>query len=492
MTDLQPFGLMILLVAAAVLLAALSSRLTERLRVPAPALFLLAAAAASDWLPKLGSLSLQVDERLVTAALIFILFDGGLQIGMPAFREAALPIVWIGVAGTLVTAGSLALVAHLLLGFDWHLALLLGTALSPTDPATVFAVLGRREITGRTGTILKGEAAMNDPVGIALMVVLIGAHGSGGHAIAMGIGSFLLQMAVGAVVGVAGGYLLVPVMRRIALPNEALYPIRALAFAACVYGLAEVLNGSGFLAVLLAGVVCGDVRAPYKREIERFASGLSSLAEIVVFTVLGLSVDLHAIWHWDVLGAGLLIALLLGLVIRPLAVGVLMTVVDLRPGERAFVLLAGLKGAVPILLGIFVLEAHPAGAGRVYGTIFVVVLASVLIQGGLVPQMTRVFGIPMSSVDPEPWSLGMRFRSEPPEMQRHVVAAGAAADGTAISDLELGESTWISMISRDGHYVEPRHDTRLRAGDQVLLLGETDPQAIAAFTRAIDGHGPRL
>src|SRR6185312_16357392 len=160
--------------AAVALLAAVgSNRLAERVQVPTPALFLIAAAIASDLAPKLGGLTIVVDQRIVTVALVVILFDGGMHIGWGRMRTAAGAVVWLGVAGTAVTAGGMALGAHYLFGFDWRAGLLLGAALAPTDPAVVFSVLGRREISGRTGTLLEGESGANDPVGIALMVALL-------------------------------------------------------------------------------------------------------------------------------------------------------------------------------------------------------------------------------------------------------------------------------------------------------------------------------
>jgi cell volume regulation protein A len=469
--DVQPFGLVILLVAVAVLGAVLSNRLSDRIHVPAPALFLLAAAIASDVFPELGSLPVRTDERIVTVALIFILFDGGLQIGWGQFRSSAGAILWVGVLGTVVTAGAVAVLAHGLFGFDWRLALLLGTALAPTDPAMVFSVLGHREIAGRTGTILKGESGANDPVGIALMAVLLGTSGTGVGVVVHGASTFALQMVVGVAVGGLGGYLLVRFMRHVPLPNEALYPVRALAGAAVIYGAADVLHGSGFLAVLLAGIVAGDARAPYKHEIERFSSGLGSLGEIVVFTVLGFTINLGDLFAGDAVWVGLAIAALLVLVVRPVLVGLLMTGMDLARGEKVFVLWSGLKGAVPILLGLFALEDGGRGTQRVYFVVFVVVLISAIAQGSLVPAMAQWSGVPMRNVELEPWALGVRFRSEPEGLRRHFVAAGSIAEGSSIGSLDIGEDTWISLVSRDGALVDINGGTLLMTGDEVLTIG---------------------
>jgi cell volume regulation protein A len=475
MSDVEHFGLIVLAVAVAIMVAVASNRISERIRVPAPAIFLLAAALASDLVPALGRVPVTTVQRVVTVALAVILFDGGMHIGWRRFRQAAAAVVWVGVAGTFATAATLAALVHALFGLDWWVALLLGTALAPTDPAVVFSVLGRREIAGRSGTILEGESGANDPVGIALLASLLTAGQTAGVGAAGGIARvFLLQLAVGAVVGVAGGRLLVGFMRRAPLPSEGLYPLRVLAGALVIYGAATVAHGSGFLAVFIAGIITGDARAPYKGEIERFHAALASLAEIVAFIALGFTVGLHTLPDGGAGGIGLTLAVLLTFVVRPLLVGLLLAPVRLAWGERLFVLWAGLKGAVPILLGTFLLTAGVPDAPRLYAVIFVVVAFSVLVQGSLVPTVARRLGVPMRSVEPEPWSLGVRFRHEPRGLRRYLVAADSPADGRAIGELDLGEDAWISLVIRDGQLVPVQGATILRAGDEVVAL--TDPQ----------------
>jgi cell volume regulation protein A len=483
--DIVPFAIALLLFAGALLIAVGSNRLAQRVRVPAPAMFLVLAAVASLLFPELRRLSIVNDQRIVTVALAIILFEGGMHIGWNRMRQAAGAVVWLGVMGTVVTAGAMAVCAHLVFGLDWRAALLIGAALAPTDPAVVFSVLGRREVTGRSGVLLEGESGANDPVGIALMVSLLAASGGGWEALGTGVAYFALQLAVGAVVGIAGGWLLLRLMRRVPLPNEALYPLQTIAFALLLYAGAAALHGSGFLAVFVAGILVGDERAPYKREIERFTGALASLSEIVAFVVLGLSVDLATVFHPSRIGTALGLAALLIFVVRPLLVGLVLWPVRLGRGERLFVLLSGLKGAVPILLGTYVLAEHSAHAVQIYDIVFVVVLLSVVLQGGAVPALAARFGVPMRVVDPEPWALGMRFRDEPHGLHRYVVQRGSPAEGCTIRGLDVGESFWISMISRGGRLVQVRGDTELQAGDEVLALA--DPGEIFA---APDRRGP--
>ena len=330
---IEPFGLILLVAAVVVSLALLSNRISARLRVPAPAIFLLAAAVASAAVPALGQISIVTVQQIVTVALILILFDGGMGIGAARLREAWAPVVLVGVIGTVLTAAALGVLAHLLFGLPWQLALLLGTALAPTDPAVVFSVLGSREVGGRAGVIIEGESGANDPVGIALMISFLAVGGDlGPGAVGDVLATFGLQMAIGAIVGAAGGWLLLRAMRR-PLPSEALYPLRTLAISVGLYGVATVAHGSGFLAVFIAGIMIGDVSAPFKRDIERFHSSLAGLAEIVAFVVLGLTVSLPEVGSSSAWWAGLLLAVLLAFVVRPLLVGPLLLGVRLTRGS---------------------------------------------------------------------------------------------------------------------------------------------------------------
>lgn len=488
--EITPFGLALLVAAAVVALALLSYRASAWLRVPAPAIVLVAAAVASHLAPGLARISIGTVEQIVTVALVAILFDGGMHIGMDRMRGALGAVLNTGVLGTFLTAGAVAVLAHALFGFDWQLALLLGTALAPTDPAVVFSVLGNREIGGRAGVIVEGESGANDPVGIALLVSLLAVGPGAGLGAGWSVlAEFTLQMLVGLVAGVAGGWLLLAAVRRVRLPSEGLYPLATLALSVGLYGATTVAHGSGFLAVFVAGIVVGDAAAPFKREIERFHNSLASLAEIVAFIVLGLTVSLPDLVHTRAWLIGLVLAVLLAFVVRPLAVGPLLFGTGLRTGERVFVLWAGLKGAVPILLGTYLLAAGFPQSRELYGIVFVVVTFSVVVQGGLVPEVAAWCGVPMRDIEPRPWALGVRLRDQPEGAQHFRVVPGAPADGRSVRELHLGEDIWVSLIVRDGRSLPVRAGTVLCAGDEVLLL--TDPASADAvaglFVRRMDG-----
>jgi cell volume regulation protein A len=243
--------------------------------------------------------------------------------------------------------------------------------------------------------------------------------------------------------------------------------VLALASAGVIYGVTALAHGSGFLAVFVAGILFGDTRAPYKGEIERFQKSLANLAEIAMFVVLGLTISLDRFADDGVWLDALILALVLVLVARPLAVGLLTLPMRFRWGERVFLVWSGLRGAVPILLGTLALLEGIGDAERVYHIIFVVVLLSVLVQGTSIPYVAGRLDIRMREADPA----GLVRRS---------VAEGSPAIGQTLRSLPLGERTWVRSVTRDGRAVRPRGVTVLEAGDELeLILDVSDVNRIA-------------
>ena len=397
MGEITHYGLAILIVSTVVAVAVLLNRVSEQVPIPAPAIFLLAAAVTVHFWPSLGrEISVLEVERVAVVALILILFDGGMRVGWARFRAAAIPITVLGVFGTFATAGLIAIAGHYLFDFSWTGAGMLGAALAPTDPAVMFSVLGRHEVSGRTGTILEGESGVNDPVGVALMIGMIELATHADATFWVVVREFLVEMSVGLAVGVAGAWVVLQSLRRIHLANPALYPLRSLAAAGVIYGVAAVAHGSGFLAVFVAGLLIGDAEYPRRDDVERFHTSLASLGEVVVF--VGLGVTVHEVNLAPVWTDGLLIALIVAFLARPLGIAAFLVPLRLRLGERVFLMWSGLKGAVPILLAAFALLEDAPGSRRIYGIVFVVVAFSVIVQGGSVPFVARRLGVPMRLV----------------------------------------------------------------------------------------------
>jgi potassium/hydrogen antiporter len=400
MDDVGEFAQVILVVCGGLSLAVGVRMVAGRLAIPTAGLLLVVAAVASDAVDRLATiLTFEDVQRVATLALIVILFEGGQKIGLGRFRRSALPILTLGVVGTFATAALLAVAAHVLFDLSWTVSGLIGAALAPTDPAVTFSVLAGKEVEGRSGTILEGESGFNDPVGIALMIGMVelatSDHGSFGSEV---VPEFLVQMSVGLVIGVGGALAIAGFIRYLPLPDRTLYPLAVILAAGAVYGIAGIAHGSGFLAVFVAGILLGDLRYPARRAVRAFNSALGDLGELAAFVALGLTIDLAFIADEGLWWRGLILAVLLGFVVRPLVVGPLLAPIRLTWGERGFIVWSGLKGAVPILLASLAVVGSTDYAAEIYGIVFVVVLFSVVVQGTLVPSIAARLGVPMTAV----------------------------------------------------------------------------------------------
>ena len=389
MSEITDFALILLPVAGGLALAILSTRVSARLPIPAPGIFLLAAAVVAQVFPDASdSVSIQRVERIAVIALIVILLNGGMNIGWRRMRRSLNPVVSLGVLGTFLTAALIAVVAHFLLGFTWTLAGIVGAALAPTDPAVMFSVLGGTEIRGRAGTILEGEAGVNDPAGIALMLGMIELASHDGTSLLSVVSEFGIAMGVGVALGFLGARLLSPLACHAKLSSEELRPVLLAALAIVLYAVTSLAHGSGFLAVFVAGLVLGDTEVGAERLVTEFTQSLAGLAEIVVFAALGLTVQLDTL-SFTTWRDGAVLTLILALAIRPVVAAVTLARARLEPGDRIFIAWSGLKGAVPILLAAFAVLDGVEGATSVYGLVFVAVLFSVFGQGSLVPAVAR-------------------------------------------------------------------------------------------------------
>lgn len=475
--EITHFAGALTLVAGVLSLAVLATAAIERISLPAPAVFLAGAAIASDVFSVLR-VDIVTVERIAVVALIVILLNGGSDIGVARFRRSLGDITSLGLLGTFATAAALAVAAHVVFGFAWAVAGVLGAALAPTDPAVMFSVLGRREVGGRSGTVLEGEAGINDPAGIAVLLGMVEVATHPGRSLLVVLQGFVTEMGIGVVLGLLGGRLLIAVLTRVRLGGSGLYPVLTLVLAGFLYGGVSLVGGSGFVAVFVAGLLLGDARLPYGGEIDRFTGGLASLAEVAVFLALGLTVSAGSISTADWLG-GLAILAVSAVVIRPLVVAVTLARSSLGHNEKAFVAWSGLKGAVPILLAAFAVLGGVPDAQRIYDVVFVVVLGSVVLQGSLVPAVAARLAIPMRLQPLLPWELSVKLAEPPRDRVELGVEAGSRADGSRLDHLPLGDLAWVTLVVRDEHAVPPRPELVLGAGDTVFVLGAEDESALA-------------
>ena len=374
----------------------------RRLRLPAPLAFLAIGVGVSsvtdirldashgDTLITVGSLALSV-----------ILFEGGFAGGWSRTRSALGPILSIGLVGTFLTAGAMAALGHWLLGLSWGTAALIGVALAPTDPATVFSVLAGQKLRGRTGEVLEGESGVNDPVGIALMLGVLDLvlHGGGSGAVAEVAQTFVLELGIGIVggiaVGLAGNWLLT----HAPLPNYAVHATAAIAVGMLAFGVTAALHGSGFLAAFVAGMVVGEEDIREHHETEGMLSVVANLGETTMFLLLGLTISFDA--FDNSIAIELATFALLTFLVRPVFTHLLLAPLRLPRADRWFIAWGGLRGAVPILLGFFVLVDDVPDDGLIYTVVFVAVALSMLVQGVTLPAVGRRLGVLDEVVDAE-------------------------------------------------------------------------------------------
>lgn len=398
MSETYRFGLIVLAAGATGLAALGARRITAWTRIPAPLLLLIAAAIAAQVWPQLRPGDVGIED-IVTVALSYVLFEGGLGMGWREVRAEAGPIALLGVVATFLTVAGAAVFVHYAFGIAWFGAVLLATAISPTDPAVVFSVLSG--LSGRAMTILAGESGANDPVGIALMAALVAEGALGWGAFGHAGGVFVLRLVVGTVLGIVGGRLVVWLERRLPTESRELAALRLALCVLVIYGVTVAAQGSGFLAVFVAGILAGDHLAEHSRHVVGFHVALANLGEIVAFVVLGVTVRLADLAHLDIWLPGVIIAAVLAFVLRPVFVHLCLLRSSLASNERTFVIFGGLKGAVPILLGTMILHSGALEARRLFDIVVVVVIFSVLVQGTLIPTAARLLRLAPAPEPPQ-------------------------------------------------------------------------------------------
>jgi cell volume regulation protein A len=302
-------------------------------------------------------------------------------------------VLALGIGGTLVTFVLVAVSTHWVTGLGWTLSLIVGAALSPTDPAAVFSVLhGRSGGSLRVATVLEGEAGFNDPVAIALVIALVDAARKG-HDPAVGqiAWTMLREGVVGAIVGVVLALALDRLLssRGPSIPVAPALVVSLGAFLA--FGVAGIAHGSGFLAAYLFGLMLGDRLQDARDTVGRLHDQLSSLAEVGMFVLLGVALMTIPLRH-SLLDAAVVAALLV-LVIRPLVAGPVMGAFGLGRAGSIFGIWGGLKGAVPILLGSLPIARGLAGGERLFALVGLVVVFSLLAQGLTLGRLAQRLGI---------------------------------------------------------------------------------------------------
>ncbi len=474
MLSAEPFPTAFLLTLCGVLLAlsVLFSRASGRFGIPVALLFLgLGMAAGSDGPGGIEFNDYGLSFRLGTLALVLILFDGGLNTPLTAIRTAIRPAAVLATVGVVLTAGLAGLAAHLLFGFDWQQALLLGAIVSSTDAAAVFAVLrgSGLHLKRRVGTTLELESGLNDPMAVILTTSMTLSLARGIEPGWELVWEAVVQMVVGAGLGLGIGWAGRLLLKRLRLRAAGLYPVMTLALAMLAFGVPTLLHGSGFLAVYIVGIALGNETIRYRTGLLRVHDALAWLSQVGMFLVLGLLVFPEALLEvaWEGLGMGLVIAFLA----RPLAVLVCLLPFRFPPREILYTGWVGLRGAVPIILATFPVLSDAPGAREIFNIVFFIVVVNGLVPGATVPWVTRRLGLAANVPEPPPAVLEIASTQLlNGELSAFYIGSASAVAGERISDLPFPPGSAAMLLVRGQELMAPRGDTVFQTGDHVYVF----------------------
>jgi potassium/hydrogen antiporter len=465
----------LILVAGALLAAGIAaSLLAARVRLPGLLLFLgVGMLLGSDGTGWIDFGRTQEDYELARSigivALALILFEGGLTAGIGEIRPVLRPALGLALVGTFVTAGITAVAAIWLFDLSTLEGLLLGSIISSTDGAAIFSLLRGSTLRRPLARTLEGEAGLNDPVAVLLVVGFIEWIEQGDYGVADMVLLFVLELGIGAAVGVAVGWLATEGLRRTRLDTPGLYPVATLATVALAFGAAETLHGSGFLAAYLSGLALGSARIPAKRTVTVFHQGLAWVAQIAMFLSLGLLVFPSQLG--DVVVEGTALALVLVLVARPVAAFVSTAFDPFSVADRVVLGWAGLRGAVPVVLATFPVIDEVAGSGDFFNIVFFAVVISTLLQGTTFEPLAKRLGVTTSEPAlPRPLTETGTIRRLGAEIVEYPVGPEDAVGGHRVRELGLPRDALLSVIVRGDDAVLPRGSTRVEAGDRLHVV----------------------
>jgi cell volume regulation protein A len=462
-------GTALLLVGAVLAASILVALVAARTGLPVLVAFLgLGMLLGSDGPGGIDFDNAELARRVGTVGLGLILYEGGLQTSWRRLREVAVPSALLSTVGVAVTMVITGLGARWLFDLTWLEAMLLGAVVASTDAAAVFATLRFTHIRRRLARTLEAESGGNDPMAIALTLGLIAWIE---HPHSYGLGNLVLlvvrQLGLGLVVGVALGAVATYVFARIPRAVGSFAPVASLAAAALAFGAADVIGGSGFLAVYLVGLAVGSTPSRYRRQLVAFHEGIAFVAQVVLFVVLGLLVfpsDLPGVAL-----SGLAIACVLAFVARPVAVWVSTAFSDYTQRERLLLGWAGLRGAVPIVLATFALSSDVTHKDKIFNAVFFVVLVSAVAQGTTLEPLARRLRL-VSPAPPVPEAPLEVPPSSDLDLVDFIVSQDHAVSGSAVRELGLPRDALIAVVNRDGRAIPPRGSTVLEAGDRLFVL----------------------
>ena len=426
----------------------------------------------------------KIAQFIGMVALSVILFSGGMDTKFKEIRPILSPGIVLSTVGVFLTALFTGLFIWYLSGMSWtniHFplitSLLLASTMSSTDSASVFAILRSQKMNLKHNLrpMLELESGSNDPMAYMLTIVLIQFIQSDGMGTGNIICSFIIQFLVGAAAGYILGKLAILILNKINIDNQSLYPILLLSFVFFTFAITDLLRGNGYLAVYIAGMMVGNHKITFRKEIATFMDGLTWLFQIIMFLMLGLLVNPHEMI--EVAVVALLIGVFMIVIGRPLSVFLcLLPFKKITLKSRLFVSWVGLRGAVPIIFATYPVVANVEGSNMIFNIVFFITIVSLIVQGTSVSFVARLLHLstPLEKT-------GNDFGVELPEeidtdLSDMTITMEMLNEADTLKDMNLPKGTLVMIVKRGDEFLIPNGTLKLHVGDKLLLISEKNKQ----------------